>query len=395
MSEENTPVTPRSGWLDRRVDRKIRKRQLERLDEREELRNKIDRRAERDALTRQRLSKVALATRTVMISGPILAPMAVAWTGQAGFAMKVIGWTFPAAIVYAAAYELTTAFCGWMYHEARKDGDSGIEFRLATWAFATGSATQQWWHYSDHWSATPRSVTFASMTMIGLMVWELYARLIHRRKLRQANMRTKPMPKMGLVRWVRFPRTAWTAWSEMVRTGTRDLDQAWSVAEVIRTNKRSARTNWFTRRTTPLDQAGPLVRADQVHEVGGHISTDRTADQLPPLPDHLVQPARTAPMLDQVRTTPELPPVPADQVQAEPTAVESEVAQPEEFEATETERRAIQYMIESGITINRRNVGEVIRTHDGFKEAINTTRAGRVAAWGRSQPGYGDHLKAV
>lgn len=368
MVEEND-LTTGSGWLDRRVERRMRKRQLARMNDHEKLQYKIERRADRDRLTEQRLTKLASATRVALISGPILAPMAVAWTGQAGFAMKVIGWSFPAAIVYAAAYELTTAFCGWMYHEARKDGDTGIEYRAATWAFAFGSATQQWWHYSDQWSATPRSVTFSSMTIIGLIVWELYARLVHRRKLRDSKMRSKPLPRLGLVRWARFPRLSWSAWSEMVRTGDRDLDHAWSVVESRRTSRTGPR--WWSKKP--------------VHtEVGGWTSTD----QLPPLPDQLVQ-----------RPKPELPPVPTDPDRTKPGPVVDsapvESADPDEFEPTEVERRAIRYMVDNGIRINRRNVGEVIRTHDGFKEPINTTRAGQVAGWGRRQNPEDGMLRAV
>lgn len=384
MSEENTPAPTGSGWLDRRLDRKARKLELSRVNDRAALRNKIERRVDKDELNSIRRAKLASAVRTVMISGPILAPMSVAWTGQAGFAMKVIGWDLPAALVYAAAYELTTTFCGWMYHEARKDGDSGLEYRLATWAFASGSAAQQWWHYSDHWSATPRSVTFASMTIIGLAVWELYARLIHRRELRRTKMRTMALPKLGLVRWVRFPRLSWSAWSAMVRTGIRDLDQAWSIAEQERTARRTGRTKrtnpWSKRRTSP----------DRV-EVGGWTSADATLDQLGPLPDPLVQRADQPPT--PVQPDPDQSRVDLDQlVQPELPAGPTETAVPDdedEFEPTEAEQLAVQYMIDNGITLNRRNVGDTVRKT--FNTSINTARAGHLARWGRGQSG----LRAV
>jgi hypothetical protein len=45
---------------------------------------------------------------------PILFPMAVAWVGQIRFAMTVMGWPLPAAIVFAAGFELSTAYVpGW------------------------------------------------------------------------------------------------------------------------------------------------------------------------------------------------------------------------------------------------------------------------------------------
>lgn len=231
----------RKSRADRRLDRKFRKRELARQDLAAGLHLKNDLTADRSLVTGRRVNAIKTAARFGLVSIPVLAPMVVAWTGQAGFAMKIIGWDLPAAILYAAAYELTTTFCAWMYHEARSDGDGGFEYRAATWAFALGSATQQWWHYSADWHATPRSVTFASMTIIGLIVWELYARLMHRRTLRKKGLRSEVMPKIDLVRWVRFPRHAWRAWSHMIRTGERDIECAWVAADSARFGRSSGR----------------------------------------------------------------------------------------------------------------------------------------------------------
>lgn len=230
----------RKSRADRRLDRKFRKRELARQDLAESLHLKNDLNTDRSLIMGRRVSAIKTAARFGLVSIPVLAPMVVAWTGQAGFAMKIIGWDLPAAILYAAAYELTTTFCAWMYHEARSDGDGGFEYRAATWAFALGSATQQWWHYSTDWHATPRSVTFASMTIIGLIVWELYARLMHRRTLRKLGLRSEVMPKIDLVRWIRFPKHAWRAWSHMIRTGERDIECAWVAADSARFGRSSA-----------------------------------------------------------------------------------------------------------------------------------------------------------
>ena len=110
-------------WAAKRAARRD-DRKANRADRRERTTEKLTDRAQQ--LARQR-TRALITGRLILITFPILAPMLVAWTGQSEFAMRVLGWAFAASIVYAAAYELTTAFCAWMYHEARKDGDHGWE----------------------------------------------------------------------------------------------------------------------------------------------------------------------------------------------------------------------------------------------------------------------------
>ncbi len=81
---------------------------------------------------------VKVNAERLMVIGPITAPMAVAWTGQAGFAEDILGWVVPFTILFAAAWELSTAFVGWMYHQARQSGDAGTLYRVSTWISPSG-----------------------------------------------------------------------------------------------------------------------------------------------------------------------------------------------------------------------------------------------------------------
>lgn len=202
-------------------DRRLHREQLRRQNDVEKLRHELVTSGDRSVLAARRrtarMNRIYGLGRFVLVTVPIVAPMSVAWTGQGGFAMRVLQWSFPSAILYAAAYELTTAFCAWMYHQARSDGDVGLEYRAATWAFALGSAVQQWWHYSSHWHATPRSVTFSTMTVVGVVVWELYARLIHRRHLRSKGLLAGPRAAFrptSTIHWFRYPLRSWRGWSQ-------------------------------------------------------------------------------------------------------------------------------------------------------------------------------------
>jgi hypothetical protein len=187
------------------------------------------------------------AGRRAMITGPILAPMAVAWIGQIGFAHDKLGWPLLGALVFAAAWELTTAFTGWMYHQARKDGDRGALFRFATWLFACSAGAMNYWHacpviterlnvqtvrqYVDL-SPTPKAVSYGAMSLVGIALWELYSSLIHRKHLRAKGKVSSARPRFGVARWFRYPRITWTAWSLAIRYGITTVDDAWSAAVI-------------------------------------------------------------------------------------------------------------------------------------------------------------------
>lgn len=228
---------------------------------------------------------VKVNAERLMVIGPITAPMAVAWTGQAGFAEDILGWVVPFTILFAAAWELSTAFVGWMYHQARQGGDSGTLYRVSTWIFALGAAAMNFWHASGepvpgsrvwdakaevwteqitYWHFTPKAVAFAAMSIVGMVLWELYASLIHRRKLREDGRVAKARPSIGAVRWFRYPVHSFTAWSLAI-TDPRltTLDRAWTAAGAELADRKAVRTGLALHRVVvprlAADDHGPAA----------------------------------------------------------------------------------------------------------------------------------------
>nr|WSW64540.1 hypothetical protein OG513_39045 [Streptomyces sp. NBC_00998] len=254
-------------------------------------------RAGKPAVTDRVKEFVKVNAERLMVIGPITAPMAVAWTGQAGFAEDILGWVVPFTILFAAAWELSTAFVGWMYHQARQGGDSGTLYRVSTWIFALGAAAMNFWHASGepvpgsrvwdakaeiwreqitYWHFTPKAVAFAAMSIVGMVLWELYASLIHRRKLREDGKVAKARPSIGAVRWLRYPVHSFTAWSLAI-TDPRltTLDRAWTAAGAELADRKAVRTGLALHRVVvpriAADDHGPaaiptvltLTRADR------------------------------------------------------------------------------------------------------------------------------------
>ncbi|MDG4833043.1 hypothetical protein O7627_27600 [Solwaraspora sp. WMMD1047] len=76
--------------------------------------------------------------------GPIGFPMAVAWVGQIQFAQDVMRWPLAGAVVFAAGFELSTAYVARLDWKARAEGDGTALFRAATWLFAAGAAAMNY-----------------------------------------------------------------------------------------------------------------------------------------------------------------------------------------------------------------------------------------------------------
>ncbi|MFJ6438241.1 hypothetical protein [Streptomyces sp. NPDC091416] len=182
--------------------------------------------------------------RRGLVAGPILAPMAVAWWSQTDYAKDAFGWWTVFALGFAAAWELTTAFTGWMYHQARQQGDAGTIYRIMTWVFASGAAAMNYAHHCGPGGRpTQASVAFATMSIVGMVLWELYASLVHRQYLREQGLISRARPKIGLIRWIRFPTRSWTAWSLTIdNAALSTLERAWNAAGVELADRNALRS---------------------------------------------------------------------------------------------------------------------------------------------------------
>jgi hypothetical protein len=174
--------------------------------------------------------------------GPILAPMAVAWVGQVQFAMGVLGWPVWASLVFAAAFELTTAYVARLDFMARHDGDSGTVFRAATWLFALLAAGMNYAHAAGPGMApTGPAVAYGLMSLTGIALWELLSLYRHRKHLRATGLLPAPLPRFGLARWMNFPAITWMARRLAIRDGHTTVADAWQAATAYWTERKTAR----------------------------------------------------------------------------------------------------------------------------------------------------------
>lgn len=162
---------------------------------------------------------------------PIMFPMAVAWVGQIRFAMTVMGWPLPAAVVFAAGFELSTAYVARLDWLSRAAGDSALLFRAATWGFAADAATMNYWHAAGPgFAPNGEAVSYGLMSITGVVLWELLSTYRHRTALRGEGKLPPARPRFGLARWIWFSRLTRIAWLLTLRDGHTTTAQAWRAA---------------------------------------------------------------------------------------------------------------------------------------------------------------------
>jgi len=233
-----------------------------------------ERRRTRRAARRARLRVAApvWAERALFVL-PIMFPMAVAWVGQIRFAMTVMGWPLPAAIVFAAGFELSTAYVARLDWLSRAAGDSALLFRAATWGFAAGAATMNYWHAAGPGLApNGEAVSYGLMSITGVVLWELLSTYRHRTALRAEGKLPAARPRFGLARWIWFARLTRLAWLLTLRDGYTTTDLAWRAA------LGAVDLNGSAKDARKAVRAGRPVPRPEPFESGEPDDADKTAD---------------------------------------------------------------------------------------------------------------------
>jgi hypothetical protein len=133
--------------------------------------------------------------------------------------------------VFAAGFELSTAYVARLDWLSRAAGDSGLLFRGATWAFAAGAATMNYWHAAGPgFAPNGEAVSYGLMSITGVVLWELLSTYRHRTTLRAEGKRPAARPRFGPARWIWFRPLTRIASLLALRDGYPTIDLAWDAA---------------------------------------------------------------------------------------------------------------------------------------------------------------------
>ncbi|MFG3710980.1 DUF2637 domain-containing protein [Micromonospora sp. NPDC047730] len=171
------------------------------------------------------------------------AAVGVAGTSQAQVAHDLFDWSWPRAIGGAAFIEGLALAFALTAHKQRMQGEKAFLLRGLT---ATAAGFGAWVNYTAHagdpslepWVAQVMGVVLAASSIAGIVLWEMRTNARTRKELRKAEKKAAPKASLGLDLALRYPGTAFWAWSAMVaRPWVRNRAEAIRVGAEMRAER--------------------------------------------------------------------------------------------------------------------------------------------------------------
>lgn len=96
--------------------------------------------------------------------------------------------------------------------QQRLRGERALAARALTWL---GALTAAALNFGGHWDPEHpvKAIVLAVLSLAGIVVWEIRSGARNRAELRRRGMIPEPPSQFGWRRWLRFPRSTYSAWS--------------------------------------------------------------------------------------------------------------------------------------------------------------------------------------
>lgn len=176
------------------------------------------------------LGQRVLAVVPVLVGGVAMgAPILIGWNGQLQAARTVLhlgrlAWVYPVALEGGAWW------LAYLMHRAITSRRPTGRLRSSMWLLAGLAAGMNFWHGTTAYGPIG-GAGLALSSLLGIGLWELTAG-----HLRHTTSDTSAgQARLVVVRWLRFPRLAWAAWSITIAGGAdADREMAWRAAWITR-----------------------------------------------------------------------------------------------------------------------------------------------------------------
>lgn len=214
-----------------------RRRARRRARQAETKRQRVEHRADRVQRTATIRSFAGQIVDHVVVVFPIILVNALAIGGQVGFARDHLGWSLPAAIMFACTLESIAVYIGWHAHGALMAGDSAIKLRVASYLVAAVVGGLNFEHYAGHGGRpTVPAVTFGLMSLISPWLWAMHGRYANRQRLRELGLVDERAPHFSAGRWLHFPKQTMGALRWGISHNAQDPTSAWSGYQTTHTS---------------------------------------------------------------------------------------------------------------------------------------------------------------
>lgn len=180
-------------------------------------------------------AKAEQQEQRVKITGYVLLLVVVAiaaamsWNGLVGFGADVLHLSEPWVYGVPVSLDVAAMLCGFLALRAVIAHDSAAGPRLLTFFLVTGSAGANYYHADNApGGSTAAALYFGAMSVLSWWLFDVVLRQIRRNMLRRIGAVERPLARFRAVRWLRFPRETYKAWSESVRYGITRPEEALS-----------------------------------------------------------------------------------------------------------------------------------------------------------------------
>ncbi len=120
----------------------------------------------------------------------------------------------PVRVVIAVALEGLALAMALTALQQRLVGERALAARALTWVGALVAAGI---NLAGHWDNQVKATVLATLSLVGIVVWEIRSGAKHRAALRALGMIPPPPTQFGWRRWLRYPYVTWRAWSLDIR----------------------------------------------------------------------------------------------------------------------------------------------------------------------------------
>lgn len=176
----------------------------------------------------------------VIASIPVLLVNTIAVTGQFLFIHDDWGWPIVFAVLAAIAVESIAVYLSYMHHAALIAEDAAYGLRLGSIGMGILAGLMNFSHYSPHWEPTSKGVVLGVLSASSPILWNVYSRRVSRDDLKAKGMIEPRAVKLGMLRWLLFPRESYAVFRRAVWRREVMPDAAISAWEAEQAAKRTA-----------------------------------------------------------------------------------------------------------------------------------------------------------
>jgi hypothetical protein len=157
-----------------------------------------------------------------------IAVAAMSWTGLMGFAEDTLRLSGLQALAVPVSLDGAAAALAFLTLRSVIRAESATGRRVMVLAFTLASAYINWHHGITAYADGAAPLFFAGMSVAVLAVFDSVVREVRRTALGVIGAVEAPTPRFRALRWARFPRETWDAWSLALRYGYRTPAEALS-----------------------------------------------------------------------------------------------------------------------------------------------------------------------